>query len=247
MKPYSHFAEIYDDLTENVNYKVRSDYISGFFDKYGVPKNGKILDLACGTGSVSALFLKKGYQITGIDLSPEMLSLADNKLNGKAQLINAEMQNFTLSEPVDAVICLLDSINHLESEKDVADCFKCVYNSLNENGIFVFDINTIYKHNHILGNNTFVFDEENYFLSWDNELLENNRVRILLDIFMFNGKNYERFSEEFTETAYDIDNIKRLSEPYFDILGIYNELTLDKPENNSERLYFVCKRRQYNE
>ena len=87
MKPYNHFAEIYDDLTENVNYKVRSDHISGFFNKYNIPKNGSILDLACGTGSVSAEFIKKGYHITGIDLSTEMLSIADNKLNGKIILL----------------------------------------------------------------------------------------------------------------------------------------------------------------
>lgn len=243
MKPYNHFAEIYDDLTENVNYKVRSDYISGFFNKYDIPKNGSILDLACGTGSVSAEFIKKGYHITGIDLSTEMLSIADNKLNGKINLINAKMQDFALSEPVDAVVCLLDSINHLESEKDVAECFKCVYNSLKENGLFIFDVNTVYKHNYVLCNNSFIFDEENYFLSWDNELLENNKVRILLDIFMFNGNNYDRFSEEFIETAYDTDNLKRLLAPYFDIFGIYDELTLNEPKKDSERLYFICKRR----
>lgn len=243
MKPYNHFAEIYDDLTENVNYKVRSDYISGFFDKYNIPKNGKILDLACGTGSISKELFEKGYDLIGADLSLEMLSVADNKLNGKIKLINAKMQNFVLTEPVDAVICLLDSINHLETQNDIEKCFNCVYNSLNKNGLFIFDVNTVYKHNFVLADNTFVFDEENYFLSWDNELLENNKVRILLDIFMFNGRNYDRFSEEFIETAYDINTIKRLSEPYFDILGIYDELTLNEPQNESERLYFVCRRR----
>lgn len=242
-KAYNHFAEIYDDLTENVNYKVRSDYISDFFDKYGVPEKGKILDLACGTGSISAELLKKGYTIIGIDSSSEMLSVADNKLNGNVHLYNAEMQNFTLTEPVNAVICLLDSINHLESLKDIENCFKCVYNSLTENGLFIFDVNTVYKHNFVLGDNTFVFDEENYFLSWDNELLKNNKVRILLDIFQFNGKSYDRFSEEFIETAYDTDDLKRLSEPYFELLGIYDELSLNPPENDSQRLYFVCKRR----
>lgn len=243
MKSYNHFAEIYDDLTENVNYKVRSEYISDFFNKYDIPENGYILDLACGTGSVCSELLKKGYRLIGIDKSPEMLSAADKKLDGAAELINAEMQNFTLTEPADAVICLLDSINHLETETDVEKCFKCVYNSLKENGLFIFDVNTVYKHNCVLGDNTFVFDEEDYFLSWDNELLENNKVRIILDIFMYNGSSYDRFSEEFIETAYDSDLIKRLLSPYFEVLGVYNEFTLEPPEKDSERLYFVCKRR----
>lgn len=243
MKPYNHFAEIYDDLTENVNYKVRSDYISDFFNKYSIPQNASVLDLACGTGSITAELLKKGYSPIGIDLSNEMLTVADSKLSGKIQLINADMRDFKLVNPVDAAVSLLDSINHLESEDDLNECFKCVYNSLKNNGLFIFDVNTVYKHNYILGNNTFVFDEENYFLSWDNELLKNNKIRIMLDIFMFNGESYDRFSEEFIETAYEADTLKRLLTPYFDVLGVYDELTLNNPESNSERLYFVCKRR----
>lgn len=243
MKPYNHFAEIYDDLTENVNYKVRSDYISDFFNKYSIPQNASVLDLACGTGSITAELLKKGYSPIGIDLSNEMLTVADSKLSGKIQLINADMRDFKLVNPVDAAVSLLDSINHLESEDDLNECFKCVYNSLKNNGLFIFDVNTVYKHNYILGNNTFVFDEENYFLSWDNELLKNNKIRIMLDIFMFNGESYDRFSEEFIEAAYETDTLKRLLTPYFDVLGVYDELTLNNPESNSERLYFVCKRR----
>jgi len=243
MKSYNYFAEIYDDLTENVDYKVRSEYISGFFNKYDLKADAKILDLACGTGSFALELLNKGYSVTGIDKSPEMLTIADNKLNGKVNLINTEMQNFTLTESVDAVICMLDSINHLESENDVNNCFECVYNSLNKNGLFIFDVNTVYKHNYILADNSFVFDEENYFLSWDNELLNNNKVRILLDIFHYNGINYDRYSEEFTETAYDTGCLIRLLTPYFDVLGIYDDLSLNKPETSSERLYFVCKRR----
>jgi len=227
-----------------VNYKVRSSYISDFFNQYHVPKNGYILDLACGTGSVSAELIKRGYRIIGMDKSAEMLSVADKKLCSNAELIQAKMQNFALKEPVDAVICLLDSLNHLETQEDVKKCFQCVHYALKENGLFIFDMNTVYKHHCVLADNTFVFDREEYFLSWDNELLEKNRIRILLDIFMFNGSSYDRFSEEFIETAYETKLIERLLSPYFEVLGIYNELTLDEPENDSERLYFVCKRRE---
>lgn len=243
MKAYNYFAEVYDDLTENVNYKVRSEYISDFFNKYGITKSAKILDLACGTGSICLELSKMGYSLLGIDKSSEMLSVADNKLNGNVHLLNAEMQNFALSESVDAVVCLLDSINHLESSNDVKKCFNCVYNCLKEKGLFIFDINTVYKHNFILADNSFVFDEEDYFLSWDNELLENNKVRILIDLFKFNGKSYDRFSEEFVETAYETEILVKLLEPYFNILGIYDELTLNPPKNDSQRLYFVCERK----
>lgn len=237
---YNYFALHYDELTENVDYKVRSAYISGFFNKYGI---STILDLACGTGTMSLLFKEQGYHVIGIDLSSEMLSIADNKAKGTIPFIKAEMQNFELSEPVDACVCCLDSLNHLDNLKDVGKTFECVYNSLNENGIFIFDVNTIYKHRNVLANNTFVFDEENYFLSWDNELIDDYSVRILLDFFVFNGINYDRYSEEFTETAFKTEDLLDSLSPYFEVLGIYDDLTLEQPKTDSERLYFVCKRK----
>lgn len=240
---YNCFAFCYDELTENVDYKVRSDYISGFFNEYGILPGDTVLDLACGTGTMSVLMKNKGYKVIGIDLSGEMLSYADNKAGGEITLLKAEMQNFKLSEPVNACMCNLDSINHLNSLNEVKNTFKCVYDSLTDSGIFIFDVNTVYKHNTVLGDNAFVFDKENYFLSWDNELLENNQVRILLDIFVYNGKNYDRYSEEFTETAYSINDLRSALNPYFDVLGVYDDNTLNEPKNTSERLYFICKRK----
>lgn len=240
---YNYLAFRYDELTENVDYKLRSDYISGFFDKYGVTKNGSVLDLACGTGTMSLLMKNKGYNVIGIDLSDEMLSIAENKSDGQISFIKAEMQDFKLSEPVDACMCNLDAVNHLNSIEDVGKAFSCVYNSLKENGIFIFDVNTVYKHNSVLADNTFVFDEENYFLSWDNELLENNAVRIILDFFIYNGKSYDRYSEEFVETAYAVDELCGSLMPYFEVLGIYDDMTLESSKDTSERLYFVCRRK----
>lgn len=240
---YNYFALHYDELTENVDYKVRSDYISGFFNKFGISENATLLDLACGTGTMTLLFKEKGYDVIGIDLSDEMLSIADNKAKGEISFIKSEMQDFQLPKPVDACVCCLDSLNHLNSIIEVKKTFQCVYNSLKENGIFVFDVNTIYKHRNVLADNSFVFDETNYFLAWDNELIDDYSVRIMLDFFVFNGINYDRYSEEFIETAFEIDALESALNPYFDILGIYNDLSLEQAENDSERLYFVCKRK----
>lgn len=237
---YNEFAHYYDILTENVDYKVRSDYISNFFSDYGNGGN-KMLDLACGTGSFCKEFANRGYSITGIDSSEDMLSVADSKLKSKAKFICADMTDFKFSDKFDFCVCMLDSINHLTDIELVKKCFNCVYDSLNKGGIFVFDVNTPYKHNCILADNTFVFDEEDFFLSWDNECENDNVVRILIDIFAFNGKNYDRFSEEFYEKAYDIDEIKSVI-GNFEILGIFDELTFNEPKNNSERIYFVLKR-----
>lgn len=238
MNSYKTFAQFYDELTDNVDYKVRSDYISNFFSRYSNGGN-KVLDLACGTGTMTALLCEKGYDVTGIDLSCDMLSLASSKCD--ARFICADISDFDINEKFDYCICLLDSINHLNDVDDVNACFNCVYDSLNEDGLFIFDVNTIYKHNNILADNTFVFDNDGYFLSWDNEQMEDNVIRILLDFFVYNGKNYDRFSEEFYEKAYEIDELKSMLKN-FEIIGIYDELTENSPKANSERVFFVCKK-----
>lgn len=245
MSSYQTFAYLYDELTQNVEYEKRCDYILSFFEKNGI-KSGTVLDLACGTGSMSIPFMKKGYNIIGLDYSEEMLEIASNRLSeagNNFSLLKAKMQEFELSEKIGACICCLDSINHLNNIDDVQATFKNVYDSLNNNGLFVFDVNTVYKHNEILADNTFVFDEDDYYLVWDNEAVDDRTVRILLDMFLFNGENYDRFSEEFEETAYSVDELSTLlkNSGFVDI-KLYDELSYDEPKNDSERLYFVCKK-----
>ena len=242
MASYNIFAEFYDELTSNVEYEKITDYVSGFFKKY-LPNGKSVLDLACGTGTLSKLLSEKGYNVTGIDLSDDMLCVASSKGIQNASFIKADISSFVLPQKVDYCVCSLDSINHLKDIDEVQNCFDCVYESLNDNGVFVFDVNTVYKHKNVLADNTFVFDEEDFFLSWDNEYLGDNTVRILLDFFIFNGSNYDRYSEDFCEKAYEIDDLKNtLIKCNFEILGIYDELSLNEPRKDSERIYFVCKK-----
>ncbi len=242
MASYNIFAQFYDGLTSNVEYKKIADYVSSFFKKY-LPNGKTVLDLACGTGTLSKLLSEKDYNIVGIDLSDDMLCVASSKGIENAAFIKADISSFSLPNKVDYCVCSLDSINHLKGIDDVNKCFKCVGDSLNNGGIFVFDVNTVYKHKNVLADNTFVFDEEDFFLSWDNEYLGENTVRILLDFFVFNGNNYDRFSEEFCEKAYDVEELKSaLTENDFEVLGIFDELTLNNAKDDSERIYFVCKK-----
>lgn len=241
MSSYETFAKFYDSLTENVNYEVRNDYVSNFFSRYN--ENGKkILDLACGTGTMTKFFVDKGYSVIGIDLSSDMLTVAKEKCPD-TQFIKADMKHFSLTDNVDCCLCSLDAINHLTDIEDVDQCFKCVSEALNLGGIFIFDVNTPYKHNSVLADNTFVFDEEDYFLAWDNNYIGDNTVEIFLDFFIFNGKNYERYSENFSEKAYTVEELKMcLDRNSFEIIGIYDELTQEEPNDRSERIYFVCKK-----
>lgn len=241
MKAYNSFARVYDDLTENVEYKKRFEYINRFFGGHGVKGGDRVLDLACGSGSFSKLLAESGYKVTGVDSSPQMLTAADLKCAGKAEFICADMRQFRLTEAFDACICCLDSINHLDGIDEVKQAFACVHDSLKKGGLFVFDVNTLYKHKKILAGNTFVFDRENYFLSWDNEYSGNGRVNIFLDLFMCEGEVYKRYSECFSETTYPLRTIRNALKPYFVIDGVYADLSLKAPVSTSERVYFVCR------
>lgn len=245
MSSYNVLATFYDELCKNVEYDVRSDYISDIFYENSI-KGGTIIDLACGTGSMSIPLLKKGYRVIGIDLSDEMLEIASQRLldiSNNFSLRKGKMQNFSLEEEADACICCLDSINHLNSIDEVEMTFNCVYSSLKDNGIFIFDVNTIYKHQEILAGNTFIFDEDDYYLVWDNEPIDDRTVRIIMDIFCYNGASYDRYNEDFRETAYSVDElVELLQNAGFETINVYDELTYESPKKNSERLYFVCKK-----
>lgn len=240
MSNYTVFAQYYDRLLKNAEYEVRSEYISGFFNAYGI-NGGKLLDLACGTGEFSKYFSQKGFEVTGIDLSEDMLTVAKSKCPD-AKFIKGDISSFELSEKYDCCICCLDSLNHLTEKEEWINCFKSVYKALKTDGLFIFDVNSVYKHNNVLAGNSFVFDEDDFFLAWDNEDLGDNRVRIFLDFFINNGKNYDRYSECFDELAFEIKDIKEMLSD-FDILGIYGDLSDKSPEYNEERVYFVCKRK----
>lgn len=241
MRAYNRFATVYDELTDNVEYKKRTDYIHRFFKLYNIAEGSSVIDLACGTGSFSALLAEKGYDVTGIDSSDDMLTVAASKCGGNVKLLKADMRSFHLEKQCDACICCLDSINHLENIDDVKRTFRSINDSLFKGGLFIFDMNTLYKHKKILADSTFVFDKEDYFLSWDNEYAGNGKINIFLDLFIRNGNMYKRYSEEFSETAYRLQTIKAALKPFFEIEGIYDDLSLKKPERTSERLYFICR------
>ena len=245
MASYVSFARFYDGLMEDADYEKRCDYLMELFRRHN-HETGITLDLACGTGSMSIELIKNGFDVIGIDLSENMLEIASNRLleyGENFSLLKGNMTDYRLDKSVKACICSLDSINHLNDINDVEKTFCNVYNSLDKNGVFVFDVNTIYKHNEILANNTFVFDEEDFYLVWDNEFVSDRVVRILLDMFVWNGKSYDRFSESFEETAYSIDELlDALCKAGFSDISVYDELTPNPPREKSERLYFICKK-----
>lgn len=244
---YQSFAEFYDVLTDNVGYKKLSDYICSLLSQNGI-NGGLLLDLACGTGTLSILLEKQGFSVIGVDASEEMLSVAQSKLYDGSRDIMFLCQNMLyldLYGTVDCAVCTLDSLNHLADINEVKKAIEKVSLFMNPGGIFIFDVNTLYKHRNVLGNNAFIYDCGSVLCAWQNTLCNNNAtVDIDLDFFTENDNGtYDRFCESFSETAYELAEIENaVKEAGFEIINIYNEMSEDKPESDCERAVFVVKK-----
>ncbi len=243
---YGIFASVYDLLTENVEYEKRVEYVDSIIKKFNGKKNGVLLDLACGTGTLSELFSQYGYDVIGIDNSPDMLSVAMNKKyeSGKnIQYVCQDMRKLNLYGNVDITVCALDSLNHLKSFADVEKTFECVFKFTEPDGLFIFDMNTIYKHREVLGSNTFIYDTDDVYCIWQNSC-EDNTVSIYLDFFIPDDDGlYERYSEDFTETAYPIEQITHSLENIgFELLAVYGDDSFDTVNDKTERAIFVVRK-----
>ena len=247
MLSYSYFADFYDNLTNNVDYKGCAEYILKLSEKYN-HNMGITLDLACGTGTLTILLKQMGVDIYGIDSSAEMLSAAQEKAlenNIRGMLfLQQKMQNIDLYGTMDTCICTLDSINHIINKGDVQKVFSKVSFFMNPNALFIFDVNTLYKHQKILGNNTFVYDTDKVFCVWQNTLCKDKKtVEIDLDFFENINGMYRRYSESFKERAYTHEEIcEMLSKAGFKLLDIFGEMSFQAPKENSQRNVYIAQK-----
>lgn len=245
MSAYSSFANYYDELTANVDYDTRCDYIVSLLKKYGV-SDGILLDLACGTGSMSVRLSKAGYDVIGVDNSEEMLAQArENSYDSQILYLCQDMKELDLYGTIRACVCCLDSINHLLSEDDVKTVFSKVSLFTESGGLFVFDVNSPYKHRCVLADNTFVYDMDDVYVVWQNRLdRATDTVDITLDFFEYEDGCYYRECEEFSERAYSVGTIKKLlDETGFEVVGAFDELTENDFNDETQRIYFVARKR----
>lgn len=250
MAGYGDFAYYYDLLTENVDYESRCEYICNLLAENGVSK-GILLDLACGTGTMSMLLSDKGYDVIGVDASEDMLSVAQEKKmeSGKdIMFLCQRMEELDLFGTINAAVCTLDSINHITDEKTVQQVFSKVSLFMEDKGIFLFDVNTPYKHREILGDNTFIYDMDDVYCVWQNSTDKKTLLtEVSLDIFEKDTEEeedvYYRYSEEFSEKGYELSQIEKwLTEYKFEVLGVYEELSKNKVGEKTQRAVFVARK-----
>ena len=243
MESYTDFAYIYDKLIGQ-DYEKWADYIEDIFAKNNL-KPSLVLDLGCGTGSITNILAKRGYDMIGVDISPDMLNVAREKATEEGLdvlYLCQDIREFELYGTVDAIICTLDVLNYITDPDDLKQVFRLVRNYLNPDGIFIFDINTEHKLKNTLGNNTFITDEEGVFYSWENEYSDGLSTQYLTFFAELDDGTYERFDEVHVQRAYTVAEIKKmLVGAGMSFEAEYEVLTFEKPDAICEKSIILSK------
>lgn len=242
-KCYSDFSYVYDKLIDDVDYKKLLKFFLQTCKKYS-HKPKLVLDAACGTGNFTKELCENRFDVIGVDFSPEMLAVAQNKVGNNCRLICQDLCELDLYGTVDTVFCTLDSLNHIFQYDNFKKAIARISLFLETGGLMFFDVNTVYKHKNILSNNIFTQEKDNIYMVWENSLLENNIVNINLDFFIKNddGK-YIRLSENFNERAYSESEIEAaLNEAGLEILQTNDFYTYNSVTNNSEKIIYTVRK-----
>ena len=243
---YSGFARVYDLFMDDIPYKQWADYIEKALDEYHVPK-GLVLDLGCGTGSLSCLLDEKGYDMIGVDLSEEMLGIAKEKAleeNRDILYLNQDMREFELYGTVGAIVCVCDSLNYILEEEELLEVFRLVNNYLDPGGIFLFDLNTRYKYETLMGDNTIAENRESCSFIWENYYDKEkciNEYNLTIYIEGEDGR-YDRWEEIHFERFYETEKVIELLEKAgMELLRLTDEFTDCPPGADSQRIVFLAR------
>lgn len=239
---YQDFAYLYDEFMKNVDYQDWTNKVEDIFRKYDKqPKT--IVDLACGTGGVTNLLATRGYKVTGVDISEDMLYLAREKARRsglQVPYICQDISELSLHNPVDAILCMCDGFNYILEKRKLKQSLEKIHKYLNPGGILIFDISSHYKLSSILGNNTMADTGEDLSLIWLNQFdKETHLLEMNLTIFVKQDEFYERVEETQIQRAWKTEEILEiLNECGFINISTYSSKGLTPPGKRSHRIYF---------
>lgn len=247
---YTSIAAVYDKLNSEVNYSAYADYIERKFSLFAKEKPLSVLDLACGTGSMTAELAARGYDMTGIDLSEEMLAIARAKCDEKrfahqVLLVQQDMTGLELYGTVQAAVCCLDSLNYLTDTGALERTLSHMHNYIEPDGLFIFDMNAPAKFERVYSDNAYVLEDDGILCAWQNEY---NRKTKLCDFYLSifrecDDGRWERHDETQRERCYSLRTIKKLlGSAGFEILAVEGDFSGAEVNNDTERWYFTVKR-----
>lgn len=246
---YDLIAPFYDAINGSLDYSVWADFIEKIVKKEysGIPELW--LDLGCGTGKMTLELAKRGYDMTGVDSSPEMLDAAREAaenagLSDRMLWLCQDMREFELYGTVDVTVSCLDCINHLTKTADLKRCFSLVHNYLSPDGLFIFDVNGKYKFENIYADRSYVMEEKGALCIWQNDYNERTKICVFYITLMTecDDGRYERFDDVGRERMYTLTSLKKaLRECGFEFIGAYSNFEFNVADDLSERIYVVAR------
>lgn len=261
MEAYTSFAQVYDLFMDNVPYEEWCEYLKEQLSSYGI-EDGLILDLGCGTGKMTRRMADFGYDMIGVDNSMEMLEIArefdaseiaysedidlEDEKAGKRRILYLmqDMREFELYGTVRAVYSACDSLNYILEEEDLLTVFRLVNNYLDPKGIFIFDMNTSYKYEELLGENTFAESRDASSFIWDNYYDEEEQINeydLTLFIQEEDGR-FQRFQEQHYQKCYSLDTVKELlAKAGMEFVAVYDAYTKNPLTEDSDRMTIVAR------
>ncbi len=251
MEAYTDFASVYDKFMDETPYEQWCQNILAVLREYGI-EDGLLLELGCGTGSMTELLADKGYDMIGVDYSQDMLNiaLAKREQSGHQDILylNQDMREFELYGTVSAVVSVCDSLNYLLEDEDMITCFRLVNNYLDPKGIFFFDFNTRYKYETVIGDTVIAENREDCSFIWENFYDEDAWINEYdLTIFVKEDDNagnemFRRFQETHYQKGYELAQMKQfLEEAGMEFVRAYDADTLGEVTPESERIYCIAR------
>lgn len=245
MEAYTGFAEVYDMFMDNVPYEEWNTYLTGLLREYGI-NEGVVLELGCGTGKMTRLLAKSGYDMIGIDNSEEMLeiAMASGQEEDEILYLQQDMRELELYGTARAVVSICDSMNYILEEEDLLEVFRRVNTYLDPGGIFIFDMNTIYKYQELLGETTICENREEGSFIWDNYYDEEEQIN-QYDLTLFireEDELYRKYEETHFQRAYEVETVKKLlEEAGMEFVAAYDAFTHESVKPDSERIYMIAR------
>lgn len=246
MNAYGSFAAVYDLFMDNVPYEEWSRNIVEILKEYGID-DGLVLDLGCGTGNMTELLAEAGYDMIGVDYSEEMLELAAAKREKSGHdilYLLQDMREFELYGTVKAAVSVCDSMNYITEEEDLLQVFRLVNNYLDPGGIFLFDMNTVYKYENLLADNTIAESREEGSFIWENYYDPEEEINEYdLTLYIRDEEDrYRRFEETHYQRAYPVELVLKLvRESGMEVLKVLDAETRKTPVEQTERVYIIAK------
>ena len=246
MEAYSSFAQVYDLFMDNVPYEEWSRYLISLLKEYQVT-DGTVVELGCGTGKMTRLLADAGYDMVGVDNSAEMLEIAGERQEEEERndilYLLQDMRELELFGNIRAIVSVCDSMNYILEPEDLKKVFELVKEYLAEDGVFIFDLNTVHKYRDLMGECTISENREESSFIWENYFYEDQDINeYMLTIFrkQADSELYERTEEAHYQRAYDMDTLKRLIEKNgLALVSFLEEDMKQMPNETSERIYVI--------